>query len=66
MRIRALKIWIESNHTKNLFGFLQMTLPCCYPKCLMESMKQLIIVMNYEGECIKNVGLFKSYKSCIR
>ena len=48
----ASKICNESNYTKmNLFEKQQFS-PFCYQWRLIESTKQWIIVMQYEGECI--------------
>ena len=43
-----------------------MILPCCYQQCLVELMKWWMIVMKYEGECIRNMDWVKSYKNFVR
>ena len=41
-------------------------LPWFYQQCLVESTKKWIIVMKYEGECIKNMEWVESYENFIQ
>ena len=49
-----------------LFSKKQMNLPRCYRRWSIESTKQLMWVMKYEVECIKNIEWVKLYKNYMK
>ena len=56
--------WVKSY--KYFIQFKKLLLPCCYQLCLIESTKIWIRVIQYEGECIKNMEWVKPYENYIQ
>ena len=44
----------------------KLILPCCYIQCLVELMKEWMIVIKYAGGWIENMEWVESYKYCIQ
>ena len=64
IKVSASKIWNDSTHTK--MAFFLLLLPFCYWQCNITLTKQLMRVMQDEGEYIKNMEWVESYGNCIQ
>ena len=47
---------------RNWIQFLTIHLPCCFQRCPIESKKQWMVVIKYEGGCIKTMEWVESQK----
>ena len=67
MNMSALKLWNESNCTKNVFNQnRKLLLPFCFQWCSIELTKKWMWLMKYECECIENMEWVRSYRHCIQ